>query len=151
MAVTDLEENDSMGEKCASQELCCFVAALMHSELAAVRLPTLDYTGKTPQTKAKFQILLEAIGVESPGLSFLHVQTIWTNPPAFLSEYSALGDTLFRVLPRLTNLRVMLLDKIHCDDWALQQFAVHATNLVYGFFLKLQNVNLTLDLIFSVC
>jgi hypothetical protein len=133
MAVKDYEEKDLMGEKCASQELCCFVAALLHNELAAVRLPTLDYTGETLQTKAK--MLLEAIGAESPGLTFLHVRTIWTRAPAFLTENSALGDTFFRVLPRLTNLRVMLLDRFYCDDWALQQFAVHATNLVYGIFL----------------
>jgi hypothetical protein len=55
-----------------------------------------------------------------------------------LTENSALGDTLFRVLPRLTNLRVLLIDIIRCDDWALQQFAVHATNLVYGFFLIIE-------------
>jgi hypothetical protein len=138
MAVKDLEENDPMGEKCASQELCCFVAALMHSELDAVRLPTLDYTTETLQTKAKIRVLLEAIGAESPGLRFLHVQTLWTRPPPFLTENSALGDTFFRVLTRLTNLRVMLLDKIHCDDWALQQFAMHAKNLVYEIFCIIQ-------------
>jgi hypothetical protein len=52
MAVEDFEK-EARNKKSAAQELCSFVAALMHSDLAAVQLPTLDSTGETPPTDAK--------------------------------------------------------------------------------------------------
>jgi hypothetical protein len=132
MAVKEFEK-DARDRKSATQELCCFVAALLHGELTEVRLPTLDSTGETPPTnaKTKFQTLMEAIGAESPGLKLLHVRTLETKTPPLLTESSPLGTTFFGVLPRLTCLQFLMLDFFRCDDWALQQFAEHATNLVY--------------------
>jgi hypothetical protein len=151
MAVDDFEK-EAKGKKCASEELCSFVAALLHSDLAAVHLPTLDSTGETPPSnaKTKFQTLLEAIGAESPKLRLLHVRTLETKTPPLLTQGSSLGETFFSVLPQLASLRVILLDLFRCDDWTLQQFAMHATNIVYGPFLIL-SVNLFLICeIFSV-
>jgi hypothetical protein len=118
------------------------VAALMHSDLAAVQLPTLDNTGETPPTdaKTKFQTLMEAIGAESPGIRLLHVRTLETKTPPLLTKGSPLGKTFFSVLPRLKSLRVVRLELFRCDDWALQQFAMHATNLVYERF-GVENLN----------
>jgi len=133
MAVEDFEK-EARNKKSASEELCSFVAALMHSDLVAVQLPTLDSTGETPPTdaKTKFQTLMEAIGAESPSLRLLNVRTLETKTPPLLTMGSPLGETFFGVLPRLKSLRVVRLELFHCDDWALQQFAVHATNLVYA-------------------
>jgi hypothetical protein len=123
-------EKHAKGRKSASQELCCFVASLLHNKLAAVHLPTLDTNGETPPTNAKFQTLMEAIGAKSPGLKLLHVRTLETKTPPLLTESSPLGETFFRVLPQLTSLKVVMLDQFRCDDWALQQFAIYTTNLV---------------------
>jgi hypothetical protein len=130
MTVNHFEKEVKASRKSAWQELCCFVASLLHSELAAVHLPTIDTNGETSPTNSKLLTLMEAIGAESPGLELLHVRTTSTKNPPFLTHISRLGEKFFRVLPRLTSLKVLMLDLFRCDDWGLQQFAMHATNLV---------------------
>lgn len=146
---------DDFEGKIASEDLCCYVAALMHKELTILHLPafnTIPWTWKKPPSRLmqfynqlfsaakseptpNLQRLLEAIGTECSGLKLLHVKTLRGNEPLFLTEGSCLADTFFRTLPRLTNLQILQLDKFRCDDWALQQFGMHGTNLVYGRFL----------------
>jgi hypothetical protein len=112
-------------------ELCCFVAALLHSELSVLNLPKLVSTGKAwMNAKSRFDTMMKAVGAESPGLKLLHVGTSEITQPLLLTKGSPAGDTFFKMLPRLGSLRVVRLDNFQCDNWALRQFAMHTTNLV---------------------
>jgi len=133
--------------------LCLFLVTLMNSELTAVHLPSFKRSpppltmsnilawimnfcrhwlgaGQTQQ-KYNIQRLIQAIGAESPGLKLIHIKTsAEDDEPIPLTKGSGFGESFFQVLPRLASLQVVQIEFFRCDDWALQQFAKHATNLV---------------------
>jgi hypothetical protein len=147
-------ERDLSNEDCASKELCCFLASLMHSEITTLRLPMLSIN---PLPENRFLSLLLQNGQiclsNDASLSFMDnreadfgVQTLIDAIDAKCStlktlriipfsgpEMQIIKDSLFdspaffRVLSRLTSLD---LDCYDCGDWALEQIGTHATNLV---------------------
>jgi len=144
-------------KECASEELCYFMATLVHGELFSLRVPMLrsnppltdenvvrvvqyynnllSAAGMVPpslsevnQASRGIRMLLNAIETECSSLRSLHLMSLsFFNPLMPLTNDSSLGTVFFRALHRLTNLHI---DCYECDDWALMQFATHATNLV---------------------
>lgn len=139
--------------------ICCFLATLMNSEIISLRLPALKSSpplknnsvksllsaGKAPLgPKPNIQKLMEAIGAKCSGLRLLHVCVqVASGEQNLLTEDSHLGGSFFRALPRLTSLQVVQISTWYqCGDWALQQFGMHAPNLVYKI-STIFNLNLT--------
>jgi hypothetical protein len=108
--------------------VCAFMSSLMHQEVTTVRIPDVKYAWCLLVVK-KLQQVLEAIGAECPYLTSLDLRTPY-NKSAILSQSSDLGVTFFKVLPRLANLKKLQLKYFACDDWALQQIAMHCPNLL---------------------
>jgi hypothetical protein len=149
-----IERGFLSNEDCASKELCCFLASLMHSEITTLRLPMLSIN---PVPENRFLNLLLQNGQiclsNDASLSFMDnqeadfgVQTLIAAIDAKCStlktiriipfsgpEMQIIKDSLFdspaffRVLSRLTSLD---LDCYDCGDWALEQIGTHATDLV---------------------
>jgi hypothetical protein len=147
-------ERDITNEDCASKELCCFLAALMHSEITTLRLPMLSIN---PLPENRFLNLLLQNGQiclsNDASLSFMNNQEADFGVPMLIDaidakcsrlktlriisfsgpEMQIIKDSLFdspaffQVLSRLTSLD---LDCYDCGDWALEQIGTHATNLV---------------------
>jgi hypothetical protein len=142
-------------ETCMTEDMCCFLATLMHSEITTLKLPTLNSilppmdfafkwrtaqlykstAGQNPmslkeQHKASCGVLMliNAIGAQCPNLKSLSIMDLgWNVPLMPLTEGSIFGTAFFRVLPRLTKLD---LNYYQCGDWALTQIGTHAANLV---------------------
>jgi hypothetical protein len=137
-------DNDFVTWGLASEELCCFLATLMHNELATLTLmplrtstrtcnpPLVENVSLSLEERLKafcgVPMLIDAIDTKCPRLKSLEIRNMTSNGQFLLDEGSSLGDAFFKLLPRLTTLR---LDCYQCDDWALMQIAAHATNLVY--------------------
>jgi hypothetical protein len=121
----DLTEVDSFLE-----ELCSFLACLMHSRVTAIHLPALNVVW-TAGNESKLQALVEVIGAECFGLKALAVENALNHEPPPLTEGSSMGGTLFGTLPQLAHLQIVQLDGFYCDDWALQQFGMHGQCLEY--------------------
>jgi hypothetical protein len=136
MIIAEEKESDEFGTSgFASEELCyCFLATLMHNELTSLTLMPLSIRTCNPPLVGNASLsleerlkafcgvpmLIDAIDTKCPRLKSLEINIL-------LDEDSSLGDAFFKLLPRLTTLR---LDCYWCDDWALMQIAAHATNLV---------------------
>jgi hypothetical protein len=128
------------GEEIASEELCCFLATLMHNELTTLTLMPLRTSNPPLVGNASLSLeerlkalcgvpmLTDAIDTKCPRLKSLEIRNKQSDNQYPLNESSSLGDAFFKLLPRLTTLR---LECYQCDDWALMQIAAHATNLVY--------------------
>jgi hypothetical protein len=136
-------------KKCVSEELCHFLATLMHGDITTLHLPTLRSTlplshydisrvasaaGFPPPSLAEVneashgvRELINAIGAKCSKLKYLHI-TNWTYQQKLmpLTRASSLGKLLFQLLPRLTRLQM---EFYQCDDWALKQIGFQATNL----------------------
>jgi hypothetical protein len=139
-----------------SEEMCCFLATLMHSEITTLNLPTLNSTlppmdfafkwrmtqiyNSTAGEAQKMSIkelheescgvlmLINAIGAQCSSLKSLTIMEISSDVPMLpLAEGSIFGTAFFRVLPRLVELDI---NCYQCDDWALKQIGTHAANLV---------------------
>lgn len=150
---------ESGADGSALEELCCFVATLMHSELTTVDLPALNSIPRDTvaghqliqiawckvsfsaansalslgERNSNFETLMDAMVAKCHQLKRLHVRTLKQNKPLYMTEGSHLAGTFFRALPQLASLQIVKLDMFCCDDWVLQQFGAHGTNLVYGF------------------
>jgi hypothetical protein len=142
-------------KECVSEELCCFLATLMHSEITTLNLPALNSTlppmdfafkwrmaqmhkspaGQDPLSLKEIHeescgvlMLINAIGAQCPNLKSLSIMDLaWNAPLMPLTEGSIFGPAFFQVLPRLTSLDMCY---YQCGDWALTQIGTHATNLV---------------------
>jgi hypothetical protein len=138
-----------------SEEMCCFLATLMHSEITTLELPTLNSTLPPMDFAFKWQMaqiykshageaqrmsfkqlheescgvlmLINAIGAQCSNLKSLSIWDLYNAPMIPLTEGSIFGTAFFRVLPRLTKLDMCY---YQCGDWALTQIGTHATNLV---------------------
>jgi hypothetical protein len=134
-------------KECASKEMCCFLATLMHSEITSLHLPTLRSTlpfknkarvknaaGFPPPSLMEVneashgvRVLINAIGAQCSKLKSLHITNLSNQEPSMpVSEVSSLGKVLFQLLPRLSILEI---NCYQCDDWALIQIGTQATNL----------------------
>ena len=146
---------DLKNDECSSEEMCCFLATLMHSEITTLDLPTLNSTlppmdfafkwrmtqiynstaGEAQKMSVKelhkescgVLMLINAIGAQCSNLKSLRITDLWDAPLIPLTEGSIFGTAFFRVLPRLTKLD---LNYYQCGDWALTQIGTHAANLV---------------------
>jgi hypothetical protein len=157
VGVTFIQEEDSNTIECISDEMCCFLATLMHSEIKNLDLPPLNSTyppmdfafqwrmaqiykspaGREPQIMSLkklheescgVHLLINAIGAQCSKLKSLSIVDLDNAPILPLDEGSIFGTAFFRVLPRLKKLD---LNFYQCGDWALTQIGTHATNLVY--------------------
>ena len=141
----------------ASEEMCCFLATLMHSEITTLKLPPLnstfprmDFAFKQlakmynslkgePLMSAKelheascgVRMLINAIGAQCSNLKSLHIMDLSGQSPFVplmpLTEGTIFGPYFFQILPRLTSLKM---NYYLCSDWALKEIGIHATNLV---------------------
>jgi hypothetical protein len=153
MVVQDFTKNCKINEF-TSEEMCCFLATLMHSEITTLNLPALNSTlppmdfafkwlaqsysphaGRAPVSLKELHeascgvlMLINAIGAQCSSLKSLSIMAIsCAVPMPPLTKGSIFGTAFFRVLPRLTELDI---NCYQCGDWALKQIGTHATNLV---------------------
>jgi len=141
----------------ASEEMCCFLATLMHSEITTLTLPSLNSTfprmdfafkrlakmynslkGEAQMSAKELyeascgvRMLINAIGAQCSNLKSLHIMDLSGQSPFVplmpLTEGSIYGPSFFQVLPRLTTLKM---NYYLFDDCALKQIGTHATNLM---------------------
>jgi hypothetical protein len=145
-------------EEIASEELCCFLATLMHNELTALTLPPLVTSTTTPQMDFLYSRLalfcnplLIAVGKAPKSLEELHkalcgvpilFDAIDTKCPSLKHLQIVSTSDGFNHFPLvassslgssfckvLSRLTILKLDCYKCDDWTLTQIASHATNL----------------------
>lgn len=142
----DFEKSSKLakGIKHCTDEMCCFLAHLMHNELKTLRLPMLR-CDELPQAGEQclsgghhdlaevapghVQLLIEAIAHNCS--SRLESLFIWASTkcrPVALSE--GLAATLFHSFPRFKGLHELHLDGYQLNDWGLLQISNTATNLV---------------------
>jgi hypothetical protein len=110
------------------EDLCYIMAILMHKEVTEVRFPDVKVAWCCNVVN-RLQQLLEVIGAECPKLTSLVLRTS-CKTPVVMTQNSELAVAIFKVLPRLVNLKKLQINYFTCDDWALQQIGEHATNLV---------------------
>jgi hypothetical protein len=110
------------------EQLCCIMASLMHQEVISVRVPDFVVSWRLVPGLKLLQ-LVETIGTECPKLTSLNLTTSYYKTPV-LTQTSDLAATIFKVLPRLVNLRNLQINYFICGDRALQQIGLHCTNLV---------------------
>jgi hypothetical protein len=145
-------------EECASEEMCCFLATLMHSEITTLHLPPLNSTlplmdfsfkwrtahmYKSPAGEALMSLkelhdescgvlmLINAIGAQCPRLKCLHIMDLsWHAQlvPLIPLNEGSIFGTAFFQV--LPRLTSLKMEYYLFGDWALKQIATHATNLV---------------------
>jgi hypothetical protein len=144
----------------ASDELCCFLATLLHGELTTLSLPMLRSTSpETNRTIAQalqsynhsldaaaisqlslaavneashgVRMLINAIEANCSSLKTLHILTLSIyNPLNPLAPLTEDSSLANLFFRALPRLTNLHADCYKCDDWALLQIATHATNLV---------------------
>jgi hypothetical protein len=110
------------------EQLCCIMASLMHQEVTSVRVPDFVVSWRLVPGFKLLQ-LVETIGAECPKLTSFNLTTSYYKTPV-LTETSDLAAAIYKVLPRLVNLRNLQINYFICGDRALQQIGMHCTNLV---------------------
>ena len=152
--IVDPYKNDDTKMKHATEEMCCFLATLMHSKITTLKLPMLNNTlppmdfafkllaqsyntlaGRAAMSLKELHeascgvlLLINAIGTQCSKLKSLSiVNMMWGAQLTPLNEGSIFGTAFSHVLPRLTSLDMSY---YLFGDWALKQISTHATNLV---------------------
>jgi len=110
------------------EELCRIMASLMHQEVISVQVPDFVVSWRLVPGLKLLQ-LVETIGAECPKLTSLNLTTSYYKTPV-LTQTSDLAATIYKVLPRLVNLRNLQINYFICDDEALQQIGEHCAILV---------------------
>jgi hypothetical protein len=106
-----------------------FVVSLMHHRLTKIHLP--GNLRWNEQIIVEFVKLLENVGVKCSGLQLFEAKANdLDDPPDLKKNDFRLRNSFFGALPRLVHLQVVRLHFFLCDDWALQQFGQHGTNIV---------------------
>jgi hypothetical protein len=132
--IFDHESRDDLlceGQSSSSMENCRrSLVSLMHHRLTKIHLPSRLHW--TEGNIVEFQMLLDEIGAKCSGLKLLQHKDLYycDDPPDMKEKDFRLRTAFFRALPKLVSLQVVRLYFFVCDDWALQQFADHATNIV---------------------
>jgi hypothetical protein len=149
---------DFENTECTSEEMCCFLATLMHSEITTLDLPMLNST--LPQMDFAFTwrmaqiynspaageahnfmslkelheescgvlMLINAICAQCPRLTSLSIMELSWKAPMIPLTEGSIFGTAFFRV--LPRLTKLDLNYYLCGDWALKQIATHATNLV---------------------
>jgi hypothetical protein len=115
----------------ALEKWCLFLGSLLHHRLTKIHLPcSFCWNDKTI---VQFVQLLDEIGAKCSGLQLIEhkVNHFDSIVPDFKKDKDfRLKEAFFRALPKLVNLQVVRLYFFLCDDWALEQFGEHGTNIV---------------------
>jgi hypothetical protein len=112
---------------------CRFLISLLHNRLAKIHFAENRYSWKDEEDILEYVKLLDEIGAKCPRLRLIEVkESLFSHPPDDIKTKAFLParEAFFRALPKLVNLQVVRLCFIMCDDWALQQFALHGQNIV---------------------
>lgn len=127
MSTQMVDDEDLEVDKSGMTDWYDFLRSLLHHGLLNLSVPKWSEKSLTG-----LEHLFDALSSRCTGLKAMYVEVPDSNDTGPNKRKSDIrfGRVFFRALPQLSNLQKVHLCSYAIDDWALQQFGKHTTNLV---------------------